>query len=98
MLCQDCLKRNSCLKLCQDAEDYASQDYIGLRELPIGLPMHGEMPELISSIPMTKMEKQITSLFGKGLNRKDVCQILKISRRCLRDHIYRLNKKSDEND
>lgn len=28
MFCQDCPKRNSCTELCEEAETYASQDYV----------------------------------------------------------------------
>jgi DNA-binding NarL/FixJ family response regulator len=98
MLCQDCLKRNSCPKLCQDVEIHVNQDYVGLRELPIGLPMYGEFPESISNISMTKMEKKIVSLVGQGLSRKEVCELLKISRLALRAHLIRLRKKCNEND
>jgi len=98
MLCQDCPTYNSCLKLCPEAEVYVDQDYVGLRELPIGLPMYGEMPEPISNIPLTKMEKKILTLIGQGLNRSEVCKLLKISRHNLRERLFRLPKKFDEND
>lgn len=98
MLCQDCLNRNSCSILCPEAEAYASQDYVGLRELPIGLPMFGEFPKPISNIRLTKMEKKIVTLIGQGLSRKEVCELLKISRLALRAHLIRLRKKCNEND
>jgi DNA-binding CsgD family transcriptional regulator len=98
MLCQDCPDRNSCLKLCSRAEIYVSQDYVGLRELPIGLPMYGEMPEPISNIPLTKMEKKILTLLGQGLTRADVCEVMNITRGCLRWHLDRLRKKTNGKD
>jgi uncharacterized protein YoaH (UPF0181 family) len=98
MFCQDCPDRNSCLKLCRKAEAYVNQDYVGLRELPIGLPMYGEFPEPISNIPMTKMEKKIVTLMGQGLSRGEACKLLKISRHALRECLFRLRKKYDEND
>lgn len=98
MLCQDCPNRSSCLKLCKKAKDYVGQNHVVLRELPIGLPMYGENLWLISNIPMTKMEKKIVSLIGQGLIRKEVCEILQISRLALRAHLIRLRKKCNESD
>ena len=93
MLCQDCDKRDRCTELCKEAEEYANQDYVCQKELTIGLPKLKEPLELFSNVYLTKREKEIVTLLGRGLNRADVCQVLNITRSALRINIYRLRKK-----
>jgi len=81
MLCQDCPTRNSCLKLCPEAEVYVDQD-----ALIVHLP---------DDFHLTKMEVQIVRLFMHGKTRSTVAEILNISRDALDKHISRMKKKSD---
>lgn len=89
-----CPTRNSCQTLCGEAEAWANQDYVGQRELTIGLPRTGEMPELPANVYLTETECAIVTLLGRGLNRRDVCQVMDMSRETLRKHLERLRKKS----
>jgi hypothetical protein len=97
MLCKECVKRETCKKLCGPAKRYADQDEVKLRELTIGLPMYGNLPENVSNIPLTKMEKKIVTLLGQKLTRGDICKLLKLNRLSLRLHLFRLRKKCNEN-
>ncbi len=94
MLCQDCSKKPTCTELCPEAEEYVSQDHVSQRELTIGLPRRGELPDLVSNTHLTKKEKEIVTLLGRGLNRSDICQLLDISRVALRNAIKRMRKKT----
>lgn len=93
MLCQDCPKKEICYELCKEAEEHVRQDEVYQREKTIGLPSHGDFPELTSNIPLTKREKQILTLLGQKLPRKDICQLLNISRGNLRWYLNKLKKK-----
>ncbi len=93
MLCQDCSKKPTCTELCPEAEAYVGQDHISQRELTIGLPRQGELPDLVSNTHLTKREKEILALLGRGLNRQDICQLLSISRKNLRVCLTKLRKK-----
>lgn len=92
-LCDSCNQRHLCSDLCPEAELFASQDQVYEREKTIGLPRYGKFPASASNIPLTPMQKKIVTLLGQGLNRADVCQVLKISNGSLRAHIKRLKKK-----
>jgi DNA-binding NarL/FixJ family response regulator len=94
MLCQECSKKLICKELCTEAEAYVDQDHVSQREKTIGLPKYSKFPvDQVSNIPLTKREKEILTLLGKGLCRADVCQLLNITRQQLRVHIANLKKK-----
>ncbi|KKL56481.1 hypothetical protein LCGC14_2244990 [marine sediment metagenome] len=94
MLCQDCSKKPTCVELCPEAEAYVSQDHVSQRELAIGLPRKGKLPDLVSNTHLTKKEKEIVTLLGRGLNRADICQLLDMSRDALRTMIKKTRKKA----
>ena len=94
MLCQECSEKPTCTELCPEAEAYVNQDHVSQRELTIGLPRQGKLPDLVSNTHLTKKEKEIVTLLGKGLNRSDICQVLDISRVALRNSIKRMRKKA----
>ena len=98
MLCQDCPDRNSCLKLCSEAEAYVGQDDIYQRELTIPNIKYNNFShfEPIPNVHLSKREKQILTLLGMGLDRRDISKLLKISRDNLRDIIRRIKKKSHD--
>jgi DNA-binding CsgD family transcriptional regulator len=96
MLCQDCPTRNSCLKLCREAEDYVGQDYVPLRELRIGLPMYGgNMSDYEAGTGwyLSDREKRLVRLMGIGLSRKEITEMLGMSRESLRQAIFRIRHK-----
>ena len=93
MLCKTCDKREYCSDLCPEAELYVKQDNVKQREKNIGLPRFGKLPELKSNTHLTPREREIVTLLGKGLPRKDICQILDIVSHTLRNHIKRIKKK-----
>ena len=56
---------------------------------------HG-LPDLVSNIYLTKREREILMLLGRGLNRYEVVQVLKITKNQLRVHIYNLKQKIND--
>ena len=99
MLCQECSKKETCQELCPEAEIYVDQDRIPQAELTVGFDITNYIEPLsfVSSIHLTKKEKEILTLLGKGLGRGDVCQLLEMSRDTFRVHIANLKKKWQKN-
>lgn len=94
-VCSKCPSRVLCRDLCSEAEAIADQDYVPLKEVPIGLPTYQDVEFLlISNIYLTKTERQILTLLGRGLSRQEVCEILEITRNSLRFHLHNIRKKS----
>jgi len=93
MLCEECNKKHLCTTLCPEAELFINQDTVPQREKTVGLPTPKPWPEFISSVYLTKMQREIVTLLGRGLTRKDVCQTLEITRVALRMHMKRLREK-----
>lgn len=98
MFCQDCQDRNSCLKLCPEVEVHVNQDNVYQRELTLPNISYNNLSycEQISNVRLSKREKQILTLLGMGLDRRDISKLLKISRDNLRDIIRRIKKKSHD--
>ena len=78
---------------CPEAELYASQDYVSRKEIPIPNPRFSRFFEFSTDTPITKKEKQILTLFGTGLSRKDICKLLGITRQNLRVRLFLLKRK-----
>jgi DNA-binding NarL/FixJ family response regulator len=91
--CGSCPQRDKCSALCSEAEMWANQDYVGQRELTIGLPRTGEMPELPENVYLTDIEASIVTLLGRGLNRRDICELLDMTPGNLRLKIFRIKRK-----
>lgn len=93
--CTECPKYAVCNVLCSSAELYVRQDEVRGKEILIGLPRYQDVEILLSSNTyLTKTEREILTLLGRGLTRGDICQVLEISRGVLRWHIYNIKKKS----
>jgi len=92
-LCQECPHSQFCSSLCPEAEASLKEIEIPQCEKTIGLPRYGKFPIIPSDIPMTKREKEIVTLMGKGLSRRQIAELLGIKRESLRASIYRMNKK-----
>ena len=93
MPCHDCPKRAVCSQLCPEAEIIANQDYVSQRELPIGFPTFGRVPNIQVSVSFTFRERQVFSLMTFGFSRADISKTLNISRETLQKHFQNLNKK-----
>jgi DNA-binding NarL/FixJ family response regulator len=97
-MCTDCKKRSYCKELCPEAEIYADQDHVKLREKTIGIPMYAdnEWPEPGEKHMFTPMEKKILQLLSIGKSRKHISQVLDITRNTLEKHISNIKKKAEE--
>lgn len=80
MLCNECLKRNACTELCEEAEKYANQDKPNYHKG-------------YDSVHFTQMEKRILTLITDGKTRRQIRNILKLSPHTLRTHLYNLRTK-----
>jgi DNA-binding NarL/FixJ family response regulator len=78
-LCTECPNRPLCKSLCAEAEIYANQDNPNY---------HKE-----GSFHLTPMEKGVLDGLAAGKTREEIAQILGITRKQLRDHIYNLKRK-----
>ena len=88
--------------LCAEAEAYVNQDYIPQREITTDRVdfLKAEIIKCLvewqgSSLGvfMTKREKQIVRLLAKGLNRRDICELLEINENNYDIVIHRLKVK-----
>ena len=97
-LCTNCTKRNLCSSLCPEAEMYASQDEVKLRELTVGAPEYGslEWPEPIEKPLFTKREQQVISRLLDGKSREEIALDLGITRDNVRNIIQRIRKKRNK--
>ncbi len=84
MLCQDCPTRNSCLELCDKAEEYVGQD----------APDYHPRGE----IHFTRIEKKILHALLDGKSRIKIRKQLNLSAVTMRKHIENLRKKREEID
>jgi DNA-binding NarL/FixJ family response regulator len=96
MLCQECESRNICQSPCPELELHLKEIEVPQRELTIGQPHYSRKFEWTSNVHLTKTEKEIVTLLGRGLSRDDVCKVLNITRGNLRIVLSRLKKKSAE--
>lgn len=90
--CQDCPSKAICSCLCPEAELYVSQDEKPQRELTLKSPRFGKI-EWPESYDLTDTEKQILTLSARGFNRRDIAEMLNISRQSVRQHISNAKKK-----
>lgn len=101
--CSGCLRRETCTTLCDVAEAYADQDYVPQHEWPTNpkilealVPDYNWYNDISSNVHLTKKERQIVRLFGLGLNRVDIRELLEMSANALEKAISRLKKKVRE--
>lgn len=94
--CKTCLKKQSCKKICKELEEYLKKDIDVYQQEALrgDFPEDVSFPDWLSNIYLTKKEKQILTLLGRGLSRSDICQVLNITRLTLRVHLINLKKKS----
>lgn len=80
--------------MCPEAEIFASEDEVELKEVTIGIPHFGKkIGEIGPEISLTFRERQIYSLWMGGLNRKEICKTLKITGKNLRTRLHDINQK-----
>ena len=101
-ICTNCPYRDRCKRPCTKVQNYIDQDYVGSKEFinsdgdvsdMYNNIVEEEWPDLKDNIHLTKKEREILNLLGRGLNRSDICQLLNITRKTLRNYIYKLRKK-----
>jgi DNA-binding CsgD family transcriptional regulator len=95
LLCQECSKRNLCTSLCPEAEVFADQDWVGLKEIAIGTPTFGNVDlddklirRYLYKLYKLPRKEQIGTLIAKGLTREEISQLLGITKKTLRNVIY----------
>lgn len=95
MFCQECPKKTFCSQLCPEAEAYANQDRRTRREyfsFPEAKYSHGS--EDLERLPsLSKTEWKIVTLPKKGLTRKQISEILEVSRPNLRRFLLKIKRK-----
>ena len=106
-LCQECIKKSTCTRLCKEAEKYVGQDKVVFKDFERPLNDMDARDILISEeskfniawksdVYLTETERQILTLLGKELSRSDVCEVLEITKHSLRQHIVNIKKKHKE--
>ena len=90
--CKGCPARNTCQSICPELELHLKEIEVPQRKKTIGLVRYGRV-EWGSSVHLTKTEREIATLLAKGMSRADVCELLNIKRKSLRDHLNRMKKK-----
>lgn len=97
MLCQSCPSKSVCNSACPELELHLKEEIeITQREKTIGTPIYSPAIRWPSAVALTRGEREIVTLLGKGLSRDDVCETLDITRHNLRMHLTRLKKKHAE--
>ena len=94
-LCQKCPKKLVCIELCSEAEEYANQDYVALKELPVAdlEYIKEEFPEVVKTVYLTKLEKKVVMLLNKDFPRSEISYLLNITSNYLRVSIHRITTK-----
>ena len=92
-LCTNCPNKPLCSALCPEAELYVKQDTKSQRELTIGTPRYGNWPEPKEKALFTKMESKIIAYLLDGKSKKEIVEVLGITRHSLKLHIQNIRKK-----
>jgi len=95
MLCNDCDKRDLCQVLCPEAELYVDQDFVQQSELTLTHENVRRWPERALNL-LTKKQGYVVELLGRGYSRAEVANILGISRKALKQRLYRARKSVTE--
>lgn len=91
-LCEECKFRNKCTVLCPEAQVYAKQDEIKLKEKRIGSPEYGKRwPKMFQNL--SKREKGIVTLLALGVNKKEILQRVEITEINFRKIVSRIRLK-----
>ena len=94
MLCNECDKKQFCSTLCPEMEVHLRELEVNQRDKTIGLPRYGKWPELVSAVYLTRTEKNILKLEALGLSRRQIAELLHISKADLRNRISRIKAKN----
>ena len=100
MFCPECPKKAFCSDLCPEALAYSNQDQRPRREYftlsePKWTRSRADFDRPADSPSLSKTERKILTLLKKGLTRVEACEILEISRKCLRSHLHHIRAKID---
>lgn len=101
-MCGKCDKRDTCTELCQEAEEYASQDYTPIEEGLVYLNIenydrydafgHDKRNSVNLDSPAI-LRGIIIALHLDGKNKKDIARYVPCSRRYVREIIWKFNMK-----
>jgi len=89
--CQQCRKYNFCVSLYPEAELIANHDYVEQKE-----SLHSQTSDIFpqsfineqkSRTHLIPAEKKILRFLAQGLSRKDIAQVIEISRHCVDVHL-----------
>ena len=92
--CATCKNYQWCVKLCEGASRYVSQDEVKQREKPIGIPVFSDpVPILPSKITLTRSQRKIVTLLDRKVRRSEVANLLGLSSVNLRQQIFKMKRK-----
>jgi DNA-directed RNA polymerase specialized sigma24 family protein len=102
--CVECSKREWCISLCPEALLYVEQDNVDIAELLRHEPGIGWQPstadkeifenkkKALQAFEMLKKHQKVATLLRAGLSRKEIAQLLGITRENVRDLIRKHKK------
>ena len=100
MLCQECKKRDRCVALCDEAEEWVDQDYVAQQEF---IP-DGEIPDLdhdscfdgrdLSDLSPNELKGMILLLHGDGMSTREIAYHLPCSQQYIAKIVRGDNQKT----
>lgn len=101
-LCKNCELRNSCKKLCDEAEKYVKQDYVGKNHIEyVPAEAMKDIPDQEWPTGLSTPEVIIQYFFKERMTQAEIAKKLKISRQCVsrnikkyRDEIKKIMRKT----
>jgi len=94
--CLTCLARGVCESICPELKLHLREIEVKQKELPIRFPRRGRVEWAPPPTKLTKREREIVTLFGKGLSRSETCELLKITKKTLRNNLAKIKKKHEK--
>ncbi len=93
--CETCDKRKTCVKLCDEAEAYANQDYVSQKELIPRKPVFKKM----APFPTTKSQKELILklFFAQNYKQAQIAEMLDISQQYVSKIVVKYRKIIAEN-
>ncbi|RKZ05004.1 hypothetical protein DRQ25_16740 [Candidatus Fermentibacteria bacterium] len=95
-LCTVCKDYKTCKELCDKAETYVNQDFIGEHKNTVWYNeeqgYQAKTYEEIKPVHLTKIERKIIIMLNKTMSTKEICQILEITKETLYNYTSKLRK------